>query len=136
MKFRIMIFHTDVNDDLQEFQQLTNFKLAHIQKAINQSNIVGAIENNLQDPSNPTADLPIDPPGGGGFGVASGVDNDGEPVNDGDNRYDVQSCQPNEVNLQTPGSLTFWNTKMGDKIRFLENTAPADNYADFENAFL
>ncbi len=121
---------------LQEFELLTNFKLAHIQKAINQSNIVAAIENNVQDPSNPTENMQLEPPGGAGFGIKSVDENENGVSSSSDDRFDISSCQPNEINTQTPGSTTFWNTKMGDKINFLKDTAPADNFKDFENAFL
>ena len=123
---------------IQEFEKLTDFTAAQIQKAINQSNIVGAIENNIQDPSNPFQDLPLTPPNSSGYGVAAeGIDPTGDAVPaDGSDRYDVSVCQPNEINLDKPGSTMILNTKLGDKIRFHESTAPADGFAVFVDSFL
>jgi len=119
---------------LQEFQNITDFTLAQIKKAINQSNLVMAIENNLQDPSNPTEDMPLTPPGGEGYGVIAETDPTGDSA--GTSETDLHYTPMNEVDMTVPGSTAYFNTRMGDKIKAFENTAPSDSYETFKNAFI
>jgi lambda family phage portal protein len=121
---------------IQEFEKLTDFTAAEIQKAINQSNVVMSIQNNMQDPSNPTEDMPISPPGGQAFGVKASDSNAECETDDVCGAHDIQYNALNEVDLSVPGSTAYFNTRMGDKIEPFKNTAPSTGYKDFVDAFL
>ncbi len=116
---------------LQEFQNLTDFTLAQIKKAINQSNIVMSSENQQQDPSNPTVDRPIGVPGGG-VKIEGGDPADGSATDA--NEMNVQFL--NEISDLVPGSTAYLNLTRGDRIKFHENTAPSENFDSFVHAFM
>lgn len=120
---------------LQDIQLLTDLKMSHIKKAINQSNYVMAVENNLKDPSNPMSDHISVPTSGTGLGVKA---NNGDPATttpEGTN-YNVNVSKLPQVNLDVPGSTAILNTTQGDKIKMLENTAPVDGFEAFYNVFI
>ena len=121
--------HSELAHALQEFQDLTSFNLAHIQKAINQASMTMATENDQQDPSDPTEGLP----GLGGSGpVSYDAHQEYAAENIAGSRYEY--CSIPEATLTRPGIGVF-NMAKGDKLRLLEQNTPADSYPEFMKAF-
>ena len=113
---------------IQEFQQLTNFKISVIQKAINQSSFIGAIENEEKDPSNPLIGRSVGP-----------VSQYGSTVDAGTISADDVSTEPRinytampEATITQPGSFVIGNLRRGDKIKYLQDTSPGQMYESFE----
>ena len=119
---------------LQDIQLLTDLKMSHIKKAINQSNYVMAVENNLKDPGNFLQDNISVPTGGSGFGIKATTDP--ATASPTENDYGVNVARlPQSIN-EIPGSTAVLNTTQGDKIKMLENTAPVDGFEAFYNVFI
>jgi lambda family phage portal protein len=115
---------------LQEFEQLTDFKQSVIQKAINQSSFIAAIENAQQDASNPME--------GRVAGPIRQYGSDPEPSADAQNveiEPIINYTQMPEATITTPGSTLIANLKQGDKINYLKDTSPSAEFDSFVNAF-
>lgn len=120
---------------LQELENLTDFSLATIKKAIAQSNMVMSVENIVQDPGDPLE----------GMKNSNNVSALGIPLTDptteevkiADKAFlTPQVCPIPEAGVDTPGSMAFVANKQGDTIRLLENKTPAESYKDFVGAFV
>ena len=117
---------------LQEFQDLTSFKLSTIQKAINQASFIGSIENDQQDASNPLEGMVAGPSKEyGSFptpaATAENVTTESlEPIN--------WQPQP-EATIRTPGSTLVANLRKGDSLKYLKDTSPSENYNTFVDSF-
>ena len=115
---------------LQEFENLTDFKAAHIKKAINQSQLVMSVEAGENGPSDnvlesitqartgPTSDT-VSP-------TASVVDTGTEFS------YRVVD----EAAAGVPGSTVVYGLDSGEKLKPFVNSAPADNFDNFVDAFV
>jgi len=116
---------------LQEFSQLTDFSLSVIQKAINQSSYVFAVENDQQDASNFLEGR-----------VAGPVREYGSNPDPPDTATNV-SVEPipnynamPEVTNTVPGSAGVMNLRKGDKLKYLQDTSPSESYDAFVNSFV
>jgi lambda family phage portal protein len=116
---------------LQEFQQVTSFKLAQIEKAINQSQTVFLTKNNIQDPSNPLEDMPK---GKSTFGAPpSGT----EEILADPTAAEIEFCTaPQAAISRTPGATVLGNLIQGDDVQAVPQTAPSIGYSEFVLSFV
>jgi capsid protein len=122
---------------LQEFQNLTDFKLAQILKAINQSNLVLSVFNKEQAPSNVFRGILTEDgagPAANQFGSNPCPSSDAQNVTD-------ESLQPlscydiPEATLEKPGSTMVLQAARGDEIKEFKNSAPSESFDSFVDSF-
>jgi len=102
---------------IQDLQQITDYKAAHLAKAIKQSDMIGFIEPGDNPSSNPFEDLmDSGPQVSKDFAI---VDNE----EDGE----FQLLRP-EYATRVPGSDFIANLREKEKIKFLEDTAPVAQF--------
>jgi len=116
---------------LQELEDLTNFKMSVIQKAINQASYVFAVENDTQDPGNFLE--------GRVSGPMKQYGSFPEPAGDAVNVTDTEpivnySAMPEATNT-VPGSVGVLNMRKGDKLKYLQDTSPSESYDKFVDSF-
>lgn len=121
--------YSRIGHALHEFQKLTDFKLATIQKAINQASFVMAVENDEKDPSNPLAGRVAGPVRDYGVNIqdSQGTSSDDPVIN--------YTSMP-EATIDRPGSTGIFNLRRGDKIKNMQDTSPSAQYETFTKAFL
>lgn len=118
---------------LQDFENLTDFKMSHIKKAIAQSSFIAAIENDQMDPSNPLEGKVAGPIREyGSFpepsASAQNITNDAlEPV--------VNWESMPEATFHEPGAALVGNLRRGDKMKYLQDTSPSASFDSFVNSF-
>jgi capsid protein len=122
---------------LQEFQNLTDFSLAQIKKAINQSSIVAMMENKELNPSNPFEEILTNVGAGPASDQFGSVPN---PAADALNVTSSSLLPPEcyhlpEASLKDPGSLMIMNAQRGDTLKAFAQNAPADSFDKFVDAF-
>lgn len=122
---------------LQEFQNITDFSLAHIKKAIMQSSIVAMMENKDLDPSNPFEEISTNQGAGPAANQFGSVPNpDSAALNVTENALQPPECyHMPEATLSNPGSTMILNAQRGDTLKVHGNNAPADNFDKFVDAF-
>jgi lambda family phage portal protein len=115
---------------LQHFENLTDFELSHIKKAINESVVAMYVKPSK---SNPASDAGFTDTLSTPAGVALTYD---EPVPEGDK--DVQAglnyTELNEIDAR-PGSWLNMGLQGGEDLKTLSNTTPVNNYGTFVNEF-
>jgi lambda family phage portal protein len=111
---------------LQELEDLTSFKISVLQKAINQSSIIGAIENEEQDASQPLEGRVAGPQKEYGISPVT------EEIPDTTEEPIINWDTTPEATIRQPGSMLIGNLKRGDKIKYLQDTSPS---AQFEMYF-
>jgi lambda family phage portal protein len=114
---------------IQEIHNLTGFKLSVIQKAINQSSFFGAVENDVQDASQPLAGRAV----GAVREYASDESTEATTVADTEPIMNF-SAMP-EASITQPGSVMIGNLRRGDKLKYLQDTSPGPQYDTFEKNF-
>lgn len=124
--------YSKIGHILQEFQQVTSFSLAQIEKAINQSQFVFFTKNNTQDPSNPLEDLPK---GKGTFFNTGGVGGGEGDITLDPTAAEVAFCSPDEGISRRPGATIIGNMIQGDDFQAVPQTAPSIGYAEFVDSF-
>jgi capsid protein len=114
---------------IQEFSALTDFKTSVIQKAINQSSFVGAVENDQTDPSNFLEGRVAGPVKeyGTPSELTSAATDSTQPV------MNFQSMP--EGTITQPGSVMIANLKKGDKLKYLQDTSPSAQFDIFCGSF-
>lgn len=117
---------------LQEFQNLTDFKLSHIQKAIAQASISIAVENDGDnDPGDPFEGL-VDTPAGTRQGTRTVTTQNGDVTETYTEEIEINKV----AGFSTIGNaLNIVNLKSKDKVKPIGNTAPVTNYDVFVNSF-
>jgi lambda family phage portal protein len=115
---------------LQELENITDFSLSTIKKAINQSNLVFAVTNDQQDPSNPLEGITDFNTSAAGVSSLSS-----EATQVIDNLAGPNVTHLPEASLDTPGSVAMVNLEQGDKPTMLQNSTPAESFRDFIEAF-
>lgn len=118
---------------LQEFEKLTDFTLSTIQKGINQAGIVMAIENELQDSSNPLAGRVAGPVAQ--YGANPIPDPSAQNVTPDSTQPIINYTSMPEATMTTPGSTGVFNLRRGDKLKYLADTSPSAQYNSFVEAF-
>lgn len=117
---------------IQEFQNLTDFTLAQIIKAINQSQLTLYVKPSKTDPaSNPLEDL-----SGGGLipptATTSAVD---ETITEEMTGHGLDFCPVPEATSREPGGTVVANLQKGEDLKTFGDKTPADNYETFVDAF-
>lgn len=109
---------------IQEFEEITQFTTAQIQKAIKQSAIVMSKETEAN--SAPT---------GSPFGDAASNFATNEATDAITPAANEVGYSPLEVRL-SPGGIGIFNNGAGEHLKPFESTAPADGFESFTNAFI
>jgi capsid protein len=123
---------------IQEFENITDFSAASIKKAINQSNIVGFVEpSDDEDAPNIFEGIMTDQGAGPAAQMFGSTPTNVPPGETVAPLYpgvsDVYRIP--EATMDTPGSMFITNLTRGSKISLVGNTAPADSYDKFVDAF-
>ena len=119
---------------LHDSKLLQDFSLANIQKAINQSQHVFAVENSDQDPTSPF-DEQLFSEALGGFFDNYNPETGGAEASEAAIEY-LNSPLFKNVALQTqPGARSLIMPEKGTTIKELSNTAPVQDYDIFVGAF-
>ena len=118
---------------LQEFQNLTDFSLATIKKAINQSNITMYVKPS----QNNEASNPFEGMTGTAGPASQQFGSDPTPAQNAQN-VDVQPveyCPLPEAAVGVPGSTGVFNLKEGEDLNAFPNSATADTFDSFVDSF-
>jgi capsid protein len=112
---------------LHELEKITDFKVATLQKAIEQASLVMAVENEKVDSSNPFEGRTAGPYSYGAPSEETTVStgNDTDPVIN-------YTAMPEATHTQ-PGVGVF-NLRAGDKLQFLKDTSPSAQFDAFCNS--
>ena len=121
---------------LQEFENVTDFSLAQIKKAINQSNLTMFVEPSDNAPaSNPWDEI--------NHNVAEPVSTTGgavAPASDLTDSTDYESrfryIPIREATVSTPGSVAMCALESGETIKPFANTAPSESFGIFVDSFM
>jgi lambda family phage portal protein len=121
---------------MQEWQEVENYLLAEVKKAIAQSQHPLAVENTQAQPSNFLEQIGRTPAGpqnmmGASTPIPGGVSVAGSFVNE-----PVAVTQLEEAAFDTPGSSYILNLEKGDQIKMLTSTAPNPQFEAFVDAIL
>jgi lambda family phage portal protein len=116
---------------LQEFENLTDFKAAHIKKAINQSQLVLSIEAGDNGPSDNVFESITQAKTGPSSSSSSAIPT--ASVVDTGSRFSYQVID--EAASGTPGSTVVYGLDSGEKLKPFANTAPADGFDSFVDSF-
>lgn len=118
---------------LEDFSKLTDFSLAHIIKAINESSLLMYVKPSQDAPaSNPLEDL-ISNRGAGPAGsgaTTAGVSCTGDAF-----KTNVNFCAAPEAEFPKPGATVIANLEGGEELKMLGASAPSDSFDGFVNAF-
>lgn len=123
---------------LQEFENITDFSLAHIKKAINQSNLTMYVKPSSDNPaSNPFEDI-LTTSGAGPaaqqFGAAPAPAEGAEGVT-AEAVAPVSYCPLPEATIDTPGSTGVFNLQEGEDLKAFDGKAPSDSFNSFVDSF-
>jgi len=120
------IFHA-----LQEFENVTDFSLAHIKKAINQSNITMYVKPSENNPASDIfAGMKNDSPAGHTPELTEGLGS-GSPLAS----TRVQYIPVEEATIGAPGSVGVFNLEGGEDLKPFPDTSPGQEYGRFVDAF-
>ena len=111
---------------LQEFENLTDFKISHILKAIQQTIFSVFVKPGPDNPATNILDEVAGPLGEAAEAEGLQVDEAGNIV--GFNKMP-------EATIDTPGSVGVFNLNKGEDFKPFEHTAPVDNYDSFVSSF-
>ena len=123
---------------LQEFQNLTDFSLAQVKKAINQSQIVLYVKPSQDKPaSNPFGGILTNAgagPAAEQFGADPAPSGDAEGVTP-ESLNPVKFYGLPEATMDVPGSTSVFNLEAGEDLKAFENKTAAESYNAFTDAF-
>lgn len=120
---------------LQELENLTDFSLATIKKAVNQANITMFVEpSDDEDAENPFEGITHFGSAADQFGSNPTPSASAENVTKDSLRL-VEFCPIPEADLRSPGSTGVFNLQKGSKLAPFPNSAPGDSYDKFVDAF-
>lgn len=129
--------YSRIGHALQEFQNLTDFSLAQIMKAINQSQFFMFTKPSSDNPaSNPLQDLDNLPAGP----TSQQFGSNPQPAPDAKNVTEEALCPVSYhdtpmANFNAPGSTGVFNLDRGEDLKPFVNTAPAESYDKFVDSF-
>jgi capsid protein len=130
--------YSQLGVSMQEFENLEDYILSIIKKAINQSQLVGIVTNQEAPPSNPFENLGVPPAGPAplqGFGSVSAPL--GVAMTDSLGLASQVNVVPlEEAAFNVPGSTLVTSVGQGDKLDFLQNNAPGPEFDRAVDAFL
>jgi capsid protein len=131
--------YSRIGHAIQEFEKLTDFTAAQIQKAINQSNIVLYTKPSQdEDAPNPFENILSNAgagPASDMFGASPAPSQDAQNVTPESLLPVVTWESIPEATLTTPGSTGVFNLTRGADLKAFENTAPSDSFNVFVDAF-
>jgi lambda family phage portal protein len=123
---------------LQEFSQVTDFSLAHIMKAISQSNLSIFVKPSKDNPaSNIMEGILTD----SGAGPASVAKFGSQPTTEDDSSPVTPTLKPvnysplPEATTAIPGSVGAFNLDAGEDLKGFVDTAPSTAFGEFVKAF-
>ncbi len=118
---------------IQKFENITDLESAHIKKAINQSSVMMTVENEINDPGDPT--LGVD--GGENAGPSQTVAQYGENAEPDSTAFgvDPRATRMQGAEIKEPGSTVIIAPGRGDKFKEIGFKAPADSFHEFLDAF-
>jgi len=108
---------------IQELSDLTGFKIAVLQKAINQASIIAAIENEQQDASQPLAGRVAGPI----TQYGTSQDSEDTPTTGNTSEPVANWNMMHEATLRQPGVLVG-NLRRGDTWKNLQDTSPTPGF--------
>ena len=116
---------------LQEFENVTDFSLAHIKKAINQSNITMYVKPSQDEAaSSPFQGVTNDSPAGFTPELVDGLGS-GSPLES----TSIQYIPVEEATIGAPGSVGVFNLQGGEDLKSFQDTAPVQEFGQFVDAF-
>lgn len=115
---------------LQAFDNFSSFEHAHVRKAINDA----AISLYVKPSQNAPANNPLDDYVAGPAGPLSLAAEPGDTTESGTTEV-INYSEMNTVNLR-PDSIGVFNLQSGEDLKEFSGSTPADNYAEFTDAFL
>lgn len=124
--------YSRIGHALQELENLTDFSLATIKKAINQANITMFVE--------PSDDEDAEDPfeGQTSFAPSNQFGSNPAPSPEAENVDDLEIvgfCPIPEADLRVPGSTGVFNLQKGSKLTPFQNSAPGDTFDSFVDSF-
>jgi len=122
---------------LQEFQNLTDFSLATINKAINQSNITMYTQSSGEkDASNPFEGIMgAAGPAANQFGTNPTPAVDAQNVTDDSLANPVEYCPIPSAPVGVPGSVGVFNLQGDEELKPFPNSSPGDTFDSFVDSF-
>lgn len=119
---------------LQELENLTDFSLSSIKKAINQANITMFLEPSDEEDAENIMDSVVGLSASEQFGSNPNPSPDAINITN-DSLRSVEYCAIPEADLRSPGSTAVFNLPKGSTLKPFENSAPGDSYDTFVDAF-
>jgi capsid protein len=122
---------------LQEFQNITDFSLAHIKKAINESSMFLTVQNKDLAPGNPMEGNLTNAgvgPAAEQFGTRPSPSADAQNVT-GDALMPPNCYSVPEATIENPGSFMVVQSQKGDEMKLVGGNAPSANYDKFLDSF-
>jgi len=123
---------------LQEFENLTDFSLAHIKKAINQSNLTMFVKPSDDAPaSNPFEEITHNVAGPiNASSLSGGAITPAGDLSDSTDLEDRLRYLPiKEATFGVPGSTAVFSLEGGETLEPFRDTAPSEHYSAFIEAF-
>lgn len=126
--------YSRLSHSLQEFENITDFSLASVKKAIALSSFVMAVENKDQDPSSPLEGLER---GLGGVGPFSeNLKSSSFSDDDVNQLTETPSYTPiPEAAFNTPGAAGVFNLQRGDELKMIGDKTAMQSYDRFVDSF-
>ncbi len=118
---------------LQEFENLTDFTLAQVKKAINQSNITMYVKPSLNAPSSQPFEGILTNRGAGPAAEQFGANP--TPAAEALNVPNVSYSPLPEATIDTPGSVIIASLEGGEELKPGPANAPSDSFDTFVDAF-
>lgn len=116
---------------LQEIENLTDFTVSHIMKAIQQTIFTMYVK---PSPDNPASN-PIEGRAGPREESTFDTTSQDNKVGNEDSDPIVKYANIPEASFDTPGSVGVFNLQQGEDLKPFEHTAPVDSYDTFVDAF-
>lgn len=119
---------------IQKFENITDLESSHIQKAINQSSAIMTVENDINDPGDPTQGVD----GGDSAGPSQTVAEFGSNATPSDSALgvDPRVMRMQGAEISDPGSTVIIAPGRGDKLKPFGMDAPADSFDKFLDSFV
>ena len=118
---------------IQKFENITDLESAHIKKAINQSSVMMTVENEMNDPGDPTLGVE----GGQNAGPSETVAQFGLNAEPDSTALgvDPRMMRMQGAEIKEPGSTIMIAPGRGDKFKEIGLKAPADSFHEFLDSF-
>lgn len=127
--------YSRIGHALQEFQNITDFSLSTIKKAISQSQITMFVEpSDDEDAINPLAGISQFGAAADQFGSNPKPSADAQNV-EINNGPSVEYCPIPGANFNEPGSTGVYNLTKGSKLVPFQNSTPGESFDSFVNGF-